>query len=185
MKMLPKQYAWLAAEPGPRLLVEMLKLYGTIETPGDNSNPLILQWAKTIGLGGVYKSDAIAWCGLTVAYAAAQAGWDYSPRGNALWARNWGSWGVPVDPGKEMLGDIQVFARGNAGHVALYVGEDAGKKSEYFHILGGNQDDQVSIKRKLKSQMIATRRCPWRVNQPPNVRKIFISATGPVSQRES
>lgn len=178
---LPKQYAWLADEPGPRLLLEMVKLYGTIETPGAKSNPLILAWAKAIGLGSVYKADSVAWCGLTVAYAAAQAGWDYAPRGNALWARNWLSWGASVDLGKEMLGDVLVFARGSSGHVALYVGED----KTHFHIIGGNQDDSVSIKRRPKDGLISGRRCPWRVNQPGNVRKVTMAATGPVSKSEA
>jgi len=178
---LPKQYAWLANEPGPRLLVEMRKLYGTLETPGDKSNPLILTWAKRIGIGHVYKSDAIAWCGLVMGYAAAQAGWEYAPRGNALWARNWALWGNPVAAGKEMLGDVLVFARGTGGHVSLYVGAD----DSHFHCLGGNQDDSVSIKRIVKGRLITARRCPWRVNQPPNVRKIKLAAVGSVSKSEA
>lgn len=178
---LPKQYAWLANEPGPRILLEMLKLHGTIETPGDKSNPLILSWAKEIGLGHVYKSDAIAWCGLAVGYAAAQAGWDYAPRGNALWARNWLAWGTPVKLGEEMLGDVLVFSRGAvSGHVALYVGED----KTAFHILGGNQSDAVNIKRIEKARLLSGRRCAWRVMQPPNVRKIWMAATGPISKNE-
>ena len=32
---LPKQYARLEAEPGPRILVEALKTFGTIEKPGE------------------------------------------------------------------------------------------------------------------------------------------------------
>jgi uncharacterized protein (TIGR02594 family) len=178
---LPKLYAWLADEPGPRLLKEMLALYGTVESPGSGNNPMILKWAKSIGLGSVYKSDAVAWCGLTVAYAAAQAGWDSAPEGNALWARNWASWGDHVDMGKAMLGDVLVFARKGGGHVALYVGEDA----THYHILGGNQDDCVSIKRRAKAQLIAVRRCPWRVNQPDNVRKVILSAKGEVAKSEA
>lgn len=174
-------YAWLANEPGPRILVEFLKLYGTIETPGEKSNPLILSWAKEIGLGHVYKGDEIPWCGLVMAYAAAQAGWDYAPRGNALWARNWLAWGTPVRQGQEMLGDVLVFMRGSAGHVALYVGED----KTHFHILGGNQGDAVNIKRKLKSELLSGRRCPWRIIQPANVRKIVLSADGPISTGEA
>lgn len=168
---LPKAYAWLSDEPGPRLLSEMMKLYGVVEQPGSGNNPMILQWAKSIGLGGVYRADSIAWCGLTVAYACAQAGWDHAPRGNALWARNWASWGNPVEPKQAMLGDILVFTRKGGGHVALYVGED----KTHYHILGGNQGDRVSIKRREKAQCIAVRRCPWRVNQPANVRKIYLN----------
>jgi uncharacterized protein (TIGR02594 family) len=178
---LPAKYAWLAHEPGPRLLKEMLALYGTIEGPGKEDNPLILSWAKAIGLGHVYKHDSIAWCGLTVAYACAQAGWEHAPRGNALWAQNWASWGNPVERGSEMLGDVLVFTRRGGGHVGLYIGEDKTR----FYVIGGNQGDAVSIKPIAKTRLFAVRRCPWRVNQPANVRKIFMSASGPVSDNEA
>lgn len=176
---LPKRYSWLAAEPGPRILKEMLALYGTIEVPGKRNNPMILRWAKSIGLGEVYKADSVAWCGLTVAYAAAQAGWDHAPRGNALWARNWALWGSAAD--RPMLGDVLVFVRGNGGHVGLYVAEDASA----FHVIGGNQGDSVSIKRIAKTRLLAARRCPWRVNQPANVRRVMLTAAGALSKNEA
>lgn len=176
---LPRQYAWLRAEPGPRLLKEMLALYGAIETPGKADNPLILSWAKSIGLGSVYKHDSTAWCGLAMAYAAAQAGWEHAPRGNALWAQNWASWGNPVDA--PMLGDVLVFTRRGGGHVGLYVGED----KACFHVIGGNQGDAVSIKRIARGRLFASRRCPWRVNQPANVRRIIMSSSGPISDNEA
>ena len=181
MTPLPKKYAWLLDEPGPRILLEMIKLHGVAETLGPKNNPTIIGWAKDIGLGDSYKNDVVPWCGLTVAYAAAQAGWDYAPRGNALWARNWLAWGTPVPLGEEMLGDVLVFARGSAGHVAIYVAED----KTHFHIIGGNQADAVNIKRKLKSELILGRRCPWRIVQPPNVRKIWMTADGEVSRNEA
>lgn len=176
---LPKPHAWLANEPGPRLLKEMLALHGTVEAKGNRNNPEILKWAKSIGLGKVYKADAVAWCGLTVAYAAAQAGWDHAPRGNALWARNWAAWGNAAD--KPMLGDVLVFVRKGGGHVGLYVAEDL----TAYHVLGGNQGDAVTIKRIAKSRLLAARRCPWRVNQPGNVRRVFVAASGGLSKNEA
>lgn len=182
MSSLPKKYAWLYDEPGPRILLEMIKMHGVIETPGTANNPTIIRWAKDIGLGHVYKNDSIAWCGLAVGYAAAQAGWEYAPRGNALWARNWAAWGTPVALGKEMLGDVLVFSRGAvSGHVAIYVAED----KTAFHVIGGNQSDAVNIKRVEKNRLITGRRCPWRVSQPPNVRKVWMSASGEVSRGEA
>lgn len=182
MTPLPKKYAWLYDEPGPRLLREMLSMYGTVETLGAKNNPTILGWAKEIGLGHVYKNDSIAWCGLAVGFAAAQAGWEYAPRGNALWARNWLAWGTPVALGKEMLGDVLVFSRGAvSGHVAVYVAED----KTHFHIIGGNQSDSVSITRIEKSRLLMGRRCPWRVSQPLNVRKIWMNSVGEVSRGEA
>lgn len=175
---LPKQYAWLAEEPGPRILVEGLKTFGTAETPGPGSNPSILAWAKAVGLAKAYRDDATAWCGLWMAYTALQAGWDAAPRGNALWARNWAAWGNPAEVA--MLGDVLVFSRGSGGHVGLYVGEDA----DCYHVHGGNQSDRVSIKRIARGRLIEARRCPWRINQPANVRRVHLSATGAISVNE-
>ena len=69
--MLPAQYHWLEAEPGPRMIAEALKQYGTLEAPGEADNPKIIGWQDELeaaGLGrvyaGVYRHDAIPWCGL-------------------------------------------------------------------------------------------------------------------------
>jgi uncharacterized protein (TIGR02594 family) len=176
--MLPNKYAWLGSEHGPRILVEFLKIYGTTETPGPKSNPTLLRWAKGIGLSKQYRDDSIPWCGLGMAYAAQQAGWDVPV--NPLWARNWLKWGTPVKT--PMLGDTLVFRRGKAsGHVGTYVGEDA----EAYHVIGANQDDAVSIKRIAKSRLLGARRCPWRVNQPKNVRRVMLAPSGVLSKNEA
>ncbi len=174
---LPKQYRWLADEPGPRILVEALKTYGTVEKPGPGSNPSIMAWAKAAGLERVYRADSTAWCGLWAAYVALQAGWE--PPVNPLWARNWLSWGSPAPA--PMLGDVLVFSRGSSGHVGLYVGEDA----TAFHVLGGNQSDRVMIKRIDKKRLLGARRCPWRINQPAGVRPVALAATGALSTNEA
>lgn len=183
MSALPAQYKWLENEPGPRILVEGLKTYGTAETPGPGSNPSILQWAEDAGLDRVYKADSTAWCGLWMAYVAKQAGWDdpYNP----LWARNWLNFGTPQKIAG--LGDVLVFARGNSGHVGLYVGEDAGStySSGAYHVLGGNQSDRVMIKRIAKNRLLGIRRCPWRVNQPGNIRPVKLAASGTLSTNEA
>lgn len=174
-----KGYEWLWNEPGPAMLKEMLELYGTKEVLGGNNNPVIMGWATETNT--TYPGDATAWCGLAVSVAAKRAGWDYFPGKNALWARNWALWGQPVPKERAMLGDVLVFARGTGGHVALYVGEDA----THFHILGGNQSDTVNIVRKEKSSCIAVRSAKWKIAQPANVRKVFLSATGtPTSVKE-
>lgn len=177
MTALPKQYGWLSREPGPRILLEALKVYGTAETPGPGNNPAILAWAKATGLDKVYRADSIAWCGLAMAYVALQAGWE--PPLNPLWARNWLNFGTTQRTA--MLGDILVFSRGNAGHVGLYVGED----STAYHVLGGNQSDRVSFKRIAKARLLGIRRCPWRINQPLNVRPVKLAASGSLSTNEA
>lgn len=177
--MLPKNYAYLGREPGPKMLVEALKLYGTLEKPGDSDNPVILDWAKETGQA-TYKADATPWCGLFMAVVAKRAGKPPCPL-NPLWALNWALWGVAAD--KPMLGDVLSFTRktatGIAGHVGLYVGEDA----TAFHVLGGNQGDAVSITRVLKSRLKAARRS-YKI-QPANVRTIRLSSGGKLSTNEA
>lgn len=170
---LPEQYAWLAKEQGPRILLEALKLYGIVEQPGGADNPEIIRWAEKTGLSKVYMDDGIPWCGLFMAYVAMQAGWE-APM-NPLWARNWLKFGTPVKTA--MLGDVLVFERGSGGHVAIYVGES----DLSFHCLGGNQSDQVNIKRIAKDRLLGARRCPWRVSQPANVRTVPLAPTGTMS----
>ncbi len=174
---LPPQYQWLSKEKGPRILIEGLNTYGVAEKLGSGSNPTILKWAEDVGLDRVYKDDSTAWCGLWMAYVAKQAGWDdpYNP----LWARNWLNFGTPQK--QAALGDVLVFSRGNSGHVGLDVGED----STAYHVLGGNQSDQVSIKRVAKNRLLGIRRCPWRINQPSNVRVVKLSANGSLSTNEA
>lgn len=172
-----KGYEWLWDEPGPAMLKEVLKLWGTREVSGPKNNPEIMRWASEVNT--TYPGDATAWCGLLMSIGAKRAGWDYYPGKNALWARNWALWGKKAKVA--MLGDVLVFPRGKGGHVAIYVGED----KTHYHLLGGNQSDSVVIVRKAKTPIIDIRRAPWKIAQPANVRQVFLSAKGaPVSTKE-
>lgn len=182
---LPKDYAWLYNEPGPRMLRNAIELYGTVEFPGSKSNPVITGWAEECGYDTAYSDDSIPWCGLFIAVCAKRAGWNWKPNGNGLWARNWLEWRNHAST--PMLGDVLVFARGSGGHVAMYVGEDA----SYWHIIGGNQSDAVTIMRKPKRSrgegaLLGARRAPWRIRQPDNVRVVKLGSTGaPVGGSEA
>lgn len=164
---LPANYAWLANEGAPRLLVEALKLYGTRELPGKQHSPAILSWLKELQFSWI-KDDEIAWCGTALAIAAVRAGVAVRnpemPR--AFW---WQGWGVPVVT--PMLGDVLIFY---FSHVAIYIGEDA---THYF-ALGGNQNNQHSIARFPKTGLKTARRTPWKIAQPANVRRIWLSPQG-------
>lgn len=179
MSKLPDKYKWLEAEPAPQLLKQGLSLYGVLETPGEKDNPLILSWAKELGLQNVYTKDSIPWCGLWVGICVKRIG--HKPVNNMLWALSWAAWSVPIENDKAMLGDVLVFTRDGGGHVGLYVGED----STHFHVLGGNQSDSVSITRIDKKRLYAVRRTKWQVAQPANVRKVFLDPKGtPVTVNE-
>jgi uncharacterized protein (TIGR02594 family) len=175
--MIPKKYQWLNNEPGPRMLVEALKTFGTKEMPGTGDNPEILSWANETGLHRVYSADSVPWCGLWMATIAKRA--DKQPVEDPLWARNWAKFGQEVT--EAMLGDVLVFKRGSGGHVALYVGQD----KEAYHCLGGNQSDAVTITRIAKNRCIAIRRPEWKIAQPANVRKVVLQASGQLSENES
>lgn len=173
-----KGYEWLWKESGPKMLLAGLELLGTHEVLGPRNNPEIMKWAEEVHT--TYPGDEVAWCGLFISVCAKRAGWDYYPNGNALWARNWASWGNASH--RAELGDVLVFPRGHGGHVAMYVGEDA----SHYHILGGNQSDRVSIVRKAKKPILAIRRAPWRIAQPDNVRVVQLAAEGtPLSGKEN
>lgn len=176
---LPAAYAWLKSEPGPRIILEALHCYGTLELPGEANNPLIIEWAKEVGgwIGTWYHDDYVPWCGLFMAICAKRAGFPHNQK--ALSAASWATWGAPAD--HPALGDVLVFARPGGGHVGLYVGEDR----DCYHVLGGNQSDMVCIARIRKDRLVAARRCDWHIGQPDNVRKIILKPEGAVSANEA
>lgn len=170
-------YDWLKSETGPRILVQAVKLIGVKEFVGKTHNPIILNWAKELKLSTVYTNDEIPWCGLFIAYCAKVAGVQVVER--PLWALNWNRYGTQVsDP---MLGDILTFKRDGGGHVGIYVGED----NTHYHVLGGNQNNSVSITRIAKTRLNQARRTAWKVAQPANVRKVKLEPKGLITENEA
>jgi uncharacterized protein (TIGR02594 family) len=172
----PNQYKWLLQEPGPKMLLEALKLYGTHEHVGVGDNPVIIAWAKELNLMD-YRHDDIPWCGLFMALIAQRAGKEI-PK-NPLWALNWAKWGAQVK--EPMLGDVLTFTRNGGGHVTMYVGED----DTCYHCLGGNQSDEVDITRILKSRLHSASRPVYENGQPANIRKVMLSPLGGISSNEA
>jgi uncharacterized protein (TIGR02594 family) len=170
-------YDFLKSETSPKLLVEAVKLLGTKEVVGKQHNPVILGWAKEVGLQKVYTADEIPWCGLAIAYACHKAGVEVVDK--PLWALSWANYGTKVS--EPMLGDILTFTRDGGGHVGIYVGED----KDCYHVLGGNQGNAMSVSRIVKSRLYQARRTKWKVAQPANVRKVILSAKGAISQNEA
>ncbi|MEK9212473.1 TIGR02594 family protein [Sphingomonas sp. 2378] len=170
-------YSWLTTIGTlPRMVSEALKIWGVEEKPGDQSNPVILEWAQKVG-GDVardYKTDETPWCGLTMAYVAKQAG--KTPPSKPLWARNWEYFGK--DSKQPDLGDIIVFERGMKGHVGLYIGED----DTHLHILGGNQGDRVCIQRYGNSRKLAAQK-PLYMSEPATARPFFLHVDGSLISR--
>lgn len=170
-------YSYLNNEKAPKILVEAVKMLGTKEVVGKQHNPVIMEWAKELGLQKVYTADEIPWCGLAVAYACHKAGVEVVDK--PLWALNWAKYGNKVT--EPMLGDILTFKRDGGGHVGIYVGED----KDCYHVLGGNQGNAMSVTRILKTRLHQARRTAWKVAQPANVRKVLLDAKGAISKNEA
>lgn len=170
-------YDWLKKETAPRILVQAVKQLGVKEFVGKEHNPVILGWAKNLGLERIYTNDEIPWCGLFVAECCRAAGLEVVER--PLWALNWAKYGTPVT--EPMLGDVLTFKRNGGGHVGIYVGED----STHYHVLGGNQNNSVSVSRIAKNRLYKARRTSWKIAQPTNVRKVQLEPKGVITTNEA
>lgn len=174
MSKLPEMYQWLVNEPGPKILLEALKLFGTLEEQGPGDSPTILAWARELGLEKAYSHDSIPWCGLFAAICVKRAGKEVVK--DPLWAANWLKFGSSCDP---ELGAIAVFSRDGGNHVAIIVGED----DTHYHVLGGNQKDSVCISRLAKDRLRGCRASYQ--TKPANVRRVTLAPSGEVSKNES
>jgi len=179
--MITVPYQWLLKEPAPRMLLEALKIFGTKETVGPNHNPVIMGWAKELGVDKIYLSDEMPWCGLAHCLIAQRAHKVMPFVGyEIIRAKSWLKWGNAVLKGDAMLGDTLVFERPNGHHVGLYVGED----KDCYHVLGGNQSNSYSITRINKSRLAGVRR-QYVTGMPPTCRKIILKPLGFMSKDEA
>jgi uncharacterized protein (TIGR02594 family) len=179
--MLPQNYQWLLKEPGPKLLLEFLKIYGTLETPGKGNNPTILAWAKEVGVSAIYQHDETPWCGLAMALCAKRAGKPVV--NNPLWALNWALWGEAVEAPE--LGDVLVFKRKTAqgtiaGHVGIYMLEKQLLPILSWVVIPGIRSRLPSLE---KHRLFKARRF-FHTGKPDNVRRITLDSSGHLSTNE-
>ena len=122
----------------------------------DGHNPKILQYFADVGHGWV-KDDETAWCAAFVGAMLKRAG---MPQTGKLNARSYLDWGDEVALDGAQEGDIVVFWRGTPdgwqGHVGFFV-RRAGVSIE---VLGGNQANQVNVKRYPVDRLLGVRRAP-------------------------
>lgn len=178
---LPAGYGWIGQiGPLPRHMAFAISLIGTLESPGEANNPVILDWAKQCAAAGLnvsgYTADSVAWCGLFVAFVMLKT--DRQPVSSPLWALNWAAYGQPA--GQPEFGDVLTFTRAGGGHVAFYVAEDTG----FYHVLGGNQSDRVNIMRIDKSRMHSCRQPAYKT-KPACVKPYIVAPSGVISRNES
>ena len=120
------------------------------EIKGKKHNPRILEYHSKTKLKA--KSDEVSWCSSFVNWCFARTG----IRGTeSAAARSWLGWGKVLERPK--VGCVVVFWRvrlsGWQGHVGFFVRED----EKHIWVLGGNQDNKVSIKKYRKSRLLGYR----------------------------
>lgn len=168
---------FLQNETGPKVFLELLKLWGVKEIAGPKHEKAIMDWAKELGIKN-YNADEIPWCGLLAAIVVHRAGFEVVK--DPLWADNWRKFGTKQTVA--MFGDILTFKREGGNHVGFYLAET---KTHYL-VGGGNQGNMVGAVLIDKKRNTSIRRCPWKIVQPDNVRPIFIDDKGfPISENEA
>lgn len=163
----------------PVWMREARRLIGVREKVGKGSNPVIMSWAKRVGgwVASYFTDDDIAWCGLFMAHVLGLTLPREALPANPLGALSYNKFGKQLK--EPALGAIMTFTRAGGGHVGLYVGEDA----SHFHILGGNQNNSVSITRVEKKRLSDIR---WpKSGEPERPGRVALSAAGvPVTKNE-
>lgn len=144
------QFATGPAAKEPIWMRDARRYIGITEIPGPKSNPIIMSWAKKLGgwIASYFTNDDIPWCGLFVGNVIATTLPKEVMPSNPLGAKNWANFGRKCNAS---VGAILVFTRKGGGHVGFYVGEDR----THYHVLGGNQNNAVSITRIEKERLVA------------------------------
>lgn len=157
---------------------EALRLEGTREVAGPDSNPVILDWADNLALD--YEDDDIPWCGLFTGHCVGSALPDETLPAAILRARAWESFGKAAEPQR---GAVMVFWRSSLasgkGHVGFYFAEDG----DTYHVLGGNQSNSVNVTRVSKDRFLAAR---WPLTAMEATGEIVVGdASGAISTNEA
>ena len=136
------------------LVTQARKFYGLKEIVGKDNNKIIIQFFKETGNGKI-KNDEVAWCSVFVGYCAKQAGFDLKIKPTA---KSWLEVGKTIT--EPQPGDIVVFWREDPnswkGHVSIFIGKD--EETNEIICLGGNQDDQVCIRKYDANSVLGFRR---------------------------
>ncbi|QPB11396.1 hypothetical protein [Providencia phage Kokobel2] len=132
----------------PPWLEHAHKFIGLREIKGPQHAPEILQMWKDIKRGGI-KDDETPWCAAFVGAMLERSGITSTRFEGALSYLKWGA-----DVGQPRYGAVAVGKRTGGGHVGFVVGITANGDPI---LLGGNQNDSVSIAAYPKANVVGYR----------------------------
>jgi len=183
--MLPEKYKWLETVEKPKLVENALQYLGIKEVVGKGSNPVILNMAKQIGLGNIYKDDDTSWCAVFVNFLCHVTGKPLSPINgdiyNLMRAKAFANWGTRVSLKEARIGDVVVINRTGGGHVFILI---ATTKQGNLVGIGGNQSNQVSIA-EFDASRIADIRRYYESGVPAYAKQYVIDGDGKFSTNEA
>lgn len=122
---------------------------GIREVRGRRHNRTVVEWLTSVKRWAT--RDEVPWCAAFVDAVLRAAG---KCGTGSLRARSYETWGVESDG---RFGDVVVLSRGRnprKGHVGFVVG----KSSRHVYVLGGNQGNEVSIRRYPIRRVVTYRR---------------------------
>lgn len=136
-------------------LTVAMQFVGTKELTGNLDNSLILAMIQTCDCSSTELKDEIPWCSAFVNFICKTLN---LPRSKSLAARSWLGVGSPIGINYANADcDIVILKRGlnpAQGHVGFFAGED----NAGIHILGGNQNNSVSLQVFPVGDVVGVRR---------------------------
>lgn len=158
----------------PPWVAELRRRIGLHEV---RDNKKLREWLKSDGdtLGDPAQ---LPWCGDAMETAIYLTLPNEPGIDNPYWALNWTKFGVPIDI--VALGAMAPFKRDGGGHIGTVAGHD----KTHYHILGGNQTNQLSIVKIEKKRLSGKLR--WPSTYPlPTVELPFTSLDATISTNEA
>lgn len=146
----PAQAQKQFADATPPWMAELLRRVGLHEK---RDNKKLRDWLKSDG-NTLGDPAVLPWCGDAIETPIALTLPDEPLPDNPYWALNWSKFGVPCYI--VARGAIAAFKRPGGGHVGMIAGHEAG----YYHVLGGNQSNAISIVRIEKGRLQGELRWP-------------------------
>lgn len=138
----------------PRYILEAEALMGQKEIAGKKHNPVIVALYKDAGHPEV-TDDETAWCAALVGACLYR---DDLKNSGSLMAKSYASYGVSTAGNKPELYCIGVMHRGAPGAATGHVGFVVKWDKDYVWMLGGNQNNSVSVAAFPRSKFIAFRK---------------------------